>query len=152
MTACSFGLRDSKSSATRGRPPVMSLVFVVSRGIRAMMSPASMRSPSDTAIVEPTGKKYRASFSPLGILSVLPWSSLSEMRGRSSASFDSVMLLRDRPVISSSCSVMVTPSMTSPNFTTPETSVRIGTEKGSHSDRSWPCLTASPSPKNSLAP
>ena len=31
---------------------------------------------------------------------------------------------------------MVTPSMTSPNFTTPPTSVRIGTENGSHSDRS----------------
>ena len=39
MTACSFGLRASKSSATRGRPPVMSLVLVVSRGILAMMSP-----------------------------------------------------------------------------------------------------------------
>ena len=35
----------------------------------------------DTAMVEPTGRKYRASFSPLGILSVLPCSSLSEMRG-----------------------------------------------------------------------
>ena len=136
MTACSLGLRDSNSSATRGRPPVMSLVFVVSRGIRAMMSPASILSPSFAAIVEPTGRKYRASFSPLGILSVLPCSSLSEMRGRSSASLLSVMLLRDRPVTSSSCSVMVTPSMTSPNFTTPLTSVRIGTENGSHSDRS----------------
>ena len=46
MMACSFGLRASKSSATRGRPPVMSLVFVVSRGIFAMTSPASMESPS----------------------------------------------------------------------------------------------------------
>ena len=62
------------------------------------------------------------------------------------------MLLRDRPVTSSSCSVMVTPSMTSPNFTTPVTSVRIGTENGSHSDRSWPALTWSPSPKCSRAP
>ena len=35
---------------------------------------------------------------------------------------------------------MVTPSMTSPNFTVPGTSVRIGTEKGSHSDSSWPCF------------
>ncbi len=74
------------------------------------------------------------------------------MRGRSSASFDSVMLLRDRPVTSSSCSVMVTPSMTSPNFTMPDTSVRIGTENGSHSDRSCPCFTESPSPKYILAP
>ena len=48
MTACSFGLRASNSSATRGRPPVMSLVLVVSRGILAMMSPASTVSPSLT--------------------------------------------------------------------------------------------------------
>ena len=40
MTACSRGLRASNSSATRGRPPVMSLVLVDSRGILAMMSPA----------------------------------------------------------------------------------------------------------------
>src|SRR6267143_1881668 len=33
MTAGSFGLRVSKSSTTRGRPPVMSLVLVVARGI-----------------------------------------------------------------------------------------------------------------------
>ena len=42
MMAWSFGLRASKSSATRGRPPVMSCIFVVSRGIFAMTSPASM--------------------------------------------------------------------------------------------------------------
>ena len=40
MTANSFGLRASNSSATRGRPPVMSLVLVVSRGILAITSPA----------------------------------------------------------------------------------------------------------------
>ena len=40
MTAVSRGLRASKSSTTRGRPPVMSLVFVVSRGIFASTSPA----------------------------------------------------------------------------------------------------------------
>ena len=32
IVACSLGFRASNSSATRGRPPVMSLVFVVSRG------------------------------------------------------------------------------------------------------------------------
>src|SRR6059036_2044203 len=42
MTACSLGLRASNSSATRGRPPVMSLVLVVSRGIFAMMSAAKI--------------------------------------------------------------------------------------------------------------
>ena len=34
MTAGSFGLRASNSSTTRGRPPVMSLVLVVSRDLR----------------------------------------------------------------------------------------------------------------------
>src|ERR1700716_2075303 len=48
MIAGSRGLRASKSSATRGRPPVMSLVFVVSRGIFAMMSPWCTSAPSAT--------------------------------------------------------------------------------------------------------
>ena len=39
MTAVSCGLRASNSSTTRGRPPVMSLVLVVSRGILASTSP-----------------------------------------------------------------------------------------------------------------
>ena len=55
MTACSLGLRDSNSSATRGRPPVMSLVLVVSRGILAMMSPGVTSWPSATAMCAPTG-------------------------------------------------------------------------------------------------
>ena len=36
---------------------------------------------------------------------------------------------------------MVTPSMTSPNFTMPPTSVRIGIANGSHSASSCPGLT-----------
>ena len=40
MMAKSFGLRASNSSATRGRPPVMSRVLVPSRGMRASTSPA----------------------------------------------------------------------------------------------------------------
>ena len=55
MTACSLGLRASKSSATRGRPPVMSFVFVVSRGIFASTSPASTSSPSFTTRLAPSG-------------------------------------------------------------------------------------------------
>src|SRR5262245_17771253 len=46
--------------------------------------------------------------------------------------------LRERPVTSSSCSCMVTPSMMSPYFTTPGTSVTIGIENGSHSESSLP--------------
>jgi hypothetical protein len=33
ISAASFGRRASKSSATRGRPPVMSLVFAILRGV-----------------------------------------------------------------------------------------------------------------------
>ena len=40
MTAVSRGFLASNSSTTRGRPPVMSLVLVVSRGILARTWPA----------------------------------------------------------------------------------------------------------------
>jgi len=63
-----------------------------------------------------------------------------------------MMTLRDRPVTSSSCSCMVTPSMTSPYFTTPPTSVTIGMAKGSHSDSIWPGATRVPCLTRSLAP
>ena len=46
MTANSLGLRASNNSATRGRPPVMSLVLVVSRGIFAMTSPGELPNAS----------------------------------------------------------------------------------------------------------
>ena len=45
--------------------------------------------------------------------------SLIEMRGRRSAARDSMTTLRERPVTSSSFSLIVTPSTMSPNFTTP---------------------------------
>jgi len=47
---------------------------------------------------------------------------------------------------------MVTPSMMSPNFTTPLTSVSIGKVYGSHSAMSSPALTRAPSFFFSLAP
>ena len=55
------------------------------------------------------------------------------MRGRASGSLDSMIVLRDRPVTSSSASLIVTPSMMSSNFTTPPTSVSSGMANGSHS-------------------
>ncbi len=55
MMAVSRGLRASNSSTTRGRPPVMSFVLVVSRGILAMMSPGSTGSPSCTIRFARTG-------------------------------------------------------------------------------------------------
>ncbi len=59
-----------------------------------------------------------------------------EGRGRRSAARLSTITLRDRPVTSSSFSVIVTPSTMSPNFTMPPTSLRIGTANASHSARS----------------
>ena len=85
------------------------------------------------------GSARRASL--FGSLSVSPvFGSLIEMRGRRSAARDSMTTLRERPVTSSSFSIIVTPSTMSPNFTMPPTSVRIGIANGSHSARSWPGL------------
>ena len=50
----SFGERASNSSATRGRPPVMSRVFDVSCGIRASTSPTATCWPSFTVMIEPS--------------------------------------------------------------------------------------------------
>jgi len=49
------GFRASNSSATRGRPPVMSLVLVDSRGILARMSPWKTSAPSLRSKCAPTG-------------------------------------------------------------------------------------------------
>ena len=44
--ALSFALRASNNSATLGKPPVMSFVFEVSLGKRAITSPANIFCPS----------------------------------------------------------------------------------------------------------
>ncbi len=50
MTAGSFGLRASKISVTRGRPPVMSCVPETSRGVLANSVPAEITVPSATSM------------------------------------------------------------------------------------------------------
>ena len=52
MIALSFGLLASKSSATLGSPPVISLVLVVSFGNLAITSPAETFCPSFTDKIE----------------------------------------------------------------------------------------------------
>ena len=52
MIAWSFGRRASNSSATRGRPPVMSRVLLPSRGMRASTSPAATVAPFSTERIE----------------------------------------------------------------------------------------------------
>ena len=46
ISAASLGRRASNNSATRGRPPVMSLVLEDLRGVLAMRVPATILSPS----------------------------------------------------------------------------------------------------------
>ena len=50
MTAGSLGLRASKISVTRGRPPVMSCVPDTSRGVLASSVPAEIVLPSATSM------------------------------------------------------------------------------------------------------
>ena len=55
ISAASLGRRASKSSATRGKPPVMSLVLLVLRGVLAIKAPAGIFAPSWTTIWAPEG-------------------------------------------------------------------------------------------------
>ena len=57
MMAWSFGRRASNSSATRGRPPVMSRVLALSIGIRASTSPAFTSAPGSTERTVSTGRQ-----------------------------------------------------------------------------------------------
>ncbi len=55
ISQASFGRRASKSSATRGRPPVMSLVLAILRGVLASRVPPGTFLPSCTARCAPAG-------------------------------------------------------------------------------------------------
>src|SRR3972149_2419458 len=115
ITACSLGFRASNSSATRGRPPVMSLVFVVSRGILAMMSPANTGDSLTTSRWAPTGIRFWAT--------VVSLSSLMDTRGWSLPSASSMITFRASPVTSSNSSRTVTPSTMSRYTSFPDTPI-----------------------------
>ncbi len=72
MIAGSFGRRASKSSATRGSPPVMSLVWLILRAVLAIMSPVFTVCPSLTSTCAPIGRPYTASSSPFSV-SMTTW-------------------------------------------------------------------------------
>ena len=137
MTAVSRGLRASNSSTTRGRPPVMSLVFVVSRGIFASTSPANTSSPSLTMRWACDGMWY--------LRVTLPSLPRISMAGCFFSSGESTMMSRDRPVTSSTSSWTVIPSAMSLKRACPDSSVRIEKVYGSHSTSTWPTSTAWPS-------
>ncbi len=99
------GLRASKSSVTRGRPPVMSPPDLPTvRGILIRMSPVLIRALSFTTIWAETGRLYCLTSSP-SLLS-------TRMTGFFVLSFDSMTTFSERPVCSSRSSRYVTPSMT----------------------------------------
>ena len=144
MTAVSRGFLASNSSTTRGRPPVMSLVFVVSRGIFASTSPADTISPSCTIMCAWTGMWY--------LRLTLPSLPLISTAGCFFSSGESTMMKRERPVTSSTSSCTVMPSRMSLKRIWPGSSVRIEKVYGSHSTSTWPCSTAWPSFTLSRAP
>ena len=57
-TAASLGFLASNKSATRGRPPVISLVFEATNGILAITSPAVIFWPSLKLTNPPAGSGY----------------------------------------------------------------------------------------------
>ena len=116
----------------------MSFVLVVSRGIFARTWPASTVSPSLIIMWARDGMWYFRS-------TVLPSALRISTAGCFFSSGESTMMYRERPVTSSVSSWTVTPSMMSLNRTTPPSSVRMDEVYGSHSTRTWPCSTCSPS-------
>ena len=117
ITAVSRGFLASKSSTTRGNPPVMSLVFVVSRGIFARTSPGFIEAPSATIRWARDGMWYRRI--------ILPDLLRISIVGCFFSSGESTMILRMRPVTSSTSSWTVIPSIMSLNLAAPPCSVRI---------------------------
>ena len=111
----------------------MSLVFVVSRGILAIASPAAICWPFTTMRWAPIGS--------WDLNTVVPLASLMEQRAQ--------LLLRawlhDDPLAESGDPVHLLlesyPSATSRKWTVPANSVRIEVVNGSHSTRSWPAAT-----------
>src|SRR2546425_829714 len=99
IVAGSLGRRASNSSATRGRPPVMSRVLYASRDTFASTSPAYTSWPSSTVSCAPSGmtkSRSRFSFSPFF------W--MISMCGCSFFSRSSMITRWRRPVSSSSSS------------------------------------------------
>src|SRR5487761_2073430 len=121
----SFGARASNSSATRGRPPVMSRVLEVSCGIRARTSPTATCWPSFTVMIEPSWNVMLTGMSEPARWISLPSASSSFTCGRTPLAVDaarrfgSMTTSVDRPVTSSTCFATVTPSSTFSNFTAP---------------------------------
>ena len=120
ISAASLGWRASKSSATRGRPPVMSRVFAASRGVFARSMPGVAFMPSRTITMAPVGTSCESSILPSAPrISMRGWRLDSEV-GRTT----SVLA----PVARSVSVLTETSSSKSANTMSPAASERTGTE------------------------
>ena len=157
-TPASLGERASNNSATRGRPPVMSRVFDVSCGIRAITSPTATSCPSFTVTMEPIWKVMLTRVSVPVILTSSPASSSNLTCGRTPLAAVEALRLGstttsvDKPVTSSSCLATVTPSSIFSKRMRPAYSVMMGRVCGSHVANTAPALIFAPSVTNSIAP
>jgi hypothetical protein len=99
----SFGRRASNSSATRGRPPVMSLVLALSSGIRASTSPALTLAPAFDRQDRVTGSSRQRvpATAQLGISPSLPLITMPAQIGCRAASRQSMTRRLVMPVASS---------------------------------------------------
>ena len=138
-TAGLDGLRASKSSVTRGRPPVISPAEPAARGILTSVVPVFTVWPSSHTTWPPTGKLYVPITSPFA-------SSTSQV-GTFDLSLESVMIFSVRPVASSVSARYVMPSITSLKRSVPAYSVTITALNGSHLAMRSPFFTTSPSLK-----
>ncbi len=154
----SLGERASNSSATRGRPPVMSRVLADSCGMRARTSPTAVVWPSLTVMIEPTWKVIATAWSVPWVRTSCPVSSINFTCGRRPLvcdlppRFGSITTKVDKPVTSSTCLATVAPSSTCSNLTIPAYSVTIGRVCGSQVARMTPALICLPSSPISVAP
>src|SRR5207237_8073036 len=114
----SFGARASNSSATRGRPPVMSRVLDVSCGIRASTSATATSWPSLTVLIDPSSNVMLTGNSDPASFTSSPRSFNSFTCGRTpfaaapARRFGSMTTSVDRRVTSSTCLRPVTPAWT----------------------------------------
>ncbi len=133
MTAGSFGVRASKTSVTRGRPPTMSAEPATSLGWRASIWPILIFWPSCTSMRAFAGRWWKSRI----------WPSSSSMMICGCFSPVCSMTMSSMPALACS-SRTVSPISMSLNRTTPDFSARIGVRWGSHSTRIWPFLTLPP--------
>ena len=145
------GLRASKSSVTRGRPPVISPAFELVRLILTTISPGLISSPSLIMMWAPTGNEYVRRMIGLPSSSTCSGSRISAS-GTNVRSFDSITIRSSRPVSPSISAAYVTPATTPLKRILPATSQTMTALNGSHSAMISPLCTSWPLSTKSFEP